>query len=67
MALEAETESTAAMATPDALEARFASLEGGGVEDELRVLKQGRWCHNLFRWCHNTFSLFSTGGALCFT
>jgi hypothetical protein len=41
MALEAESEATTALATPDALEARFANLEGGGVEDELRLLKQG--------------------------
>lgn len=39
MALEAEAESVAAMATPDGLEARFAQLEGGNVEDELAVLK----------------------------
>ncbi|KAJ9506835.1 hypothetical protein QJQ45_013554, partial [Haematococcus lacustris] len=42
MALEAEAQSAAALATPDALEARFAMLEGGGgVEDELQALKSG--------------------------
>ncbi|KAF5833140.1 putative membrane-associated 30 kDa protein, chloroplastic [Dunaliella salina] len=41
MALEAEAESTAAMATPDSLEGRFAMLEGGSVEDELKALKKG--------------------------
>lgn len=40
--MEAETEATTALATPDALESRFSMLEGvGGVEDELRALKQG--------------------------
>jgi hypothetical protein len=40
MALEAEAQSVSAMSTPDALEARFAALEGGsGVEEELRALK----------------------------
>ncbi|GFH20723.1 uncharacterized protein HaLaN_17892 [Haematococcus lacustris] len=43
MALEAEAQSATALATPDALEARFAMLEGGNsVEEELRVLKSGR-------------------------
>jgi len=41
MALEAEAQSTSALASPDALEARFAALEGSsGVEDDLAVLKQ---------------------------
>lgn len=39
MALEAEAESVRAMTTPDGLEARFAQLETGNVEDELAVLK----------------------------
>lgn len=41
MALEAEAESMAAMTTPDALESRFAMLEVGNVEDELKALKAG--------------------------
>lgn len=42
MSLEAEAESAGQLATPDQLEARFAMLEGGTVEDELAALKQGR-------------------------
>ena len=41
--LEAEAESTAALAAPSSLEARFQSLEGGNVEDELQALKRGKW------------------------
>eukprot|EP00882_Tetradesmus_deserticola_P000628 GHRQ01000685.1.p2 GENE.GHRQ01000685.1~~GHRQ01000685.1.p2 ORF type:complete len:337 (+),score=175.08 GHRQ01000685.1:200-1210(+) len=42
MALEAEADSAGLLATPDRLEAQFAMLEGGTVEDELAALKQGR-------------------------
>jgi hypothetical protein len=42
MALEAEAESSSLLAAPDRLEAQFAMLEGGTVEDELAALKQGR-------------------------
>ncbi|WIA38865.1 hypothetical protein OEZ86_002141 [Tetradesmus obliquus] len=42
MSLEAEADSAGLLATPDRLEAQFAMLEGGTVEDELAALKQGR-------------------------
>lgn len=43
MSMEAEAESAGLLATPDAIEAQFARLEGTGtVEDELALLKQGR-------------------------
>eukprot|EP00878_Enallax_costatus_P013940 GHUV01014577.1.p1 GENE.GHUV01014577.1~~GHUV01014577.1.p1 ORF type:complete len:217 (+),score=71.09 GHUV01014577.1:636-1286(+) len=42
MALEAESESAGLLATPDKLEAQFALLEGGTVEDELAALKRGQ-------------------------
>ncbi|KAF6253692.1 chloroplast vesicle-inducing protein in plastids 1 [Scenedesmus sp. NREL 46B-D3] len=42
MALEAEADSAGVLASPDRLEAQFAMLEGGTVEDELAALKQGR-------------------------
>jgi hypothetical protein len=42
MALEAEADSAGLLAAPDRLEAQFAMLEGGTVEDELAALKQGR-------------------------
>eukprot|EP00879_Flechtneria_rotunda_P005813 GHRR01006117.1.p1 GENE.GHRR01006117.1~~GHRR01006117.1.p1 ORF type:complete len:313 (+),score=120.31 GHRR01006117.1:216-1154(+) len=42
MTLEAEAESTGMLATPDRLEAQFAMLEGGTVEDELAALKRGQ-------------------------
>jgi phage shock protein A len=42
MTLEAEADSAGLLATPDRLEAQFAMLEGGTVEDELAALKQGR-------------------------
>jgi hypothetical protein len=42
MALESEAESAGLLATPDKLEAQFALLEGGTVEDELAALKQGQ-------------------------
>lgn len=42
VALEAESESAALLATPDNIEQRFAQLERtGGVDDELEVLKRG--------------------------
>lgn len=42
MAMEAEAESVGLLATPDAIEAQFARLEGGAVEDELALLKRGQ-------------------------
>lgn len=43
MAMEAEADSAGLLAAPDALEAKFARLEGsGGVEDELAALKRGQ-------------------------
>jgi len=41
IALEAEAESAGLLATPDAIEQKFLALEGGSVEDELRMIKQG--------------------------
>lgn len=41
VAMEAESEATAMIAGGDGLEAKFAALEGGGVEDELAALKSG--------------------------
>lgn len=41
MAMEAEAESTAALVGNDGLDAKFAALEGGTVEDELSALKKG--------------------------
>jgi phage shock protein A len=42
MAMEAEAETAGLLATPDGIEAQFARLETGTVEDELAALKQGQ-------------------------
>lgn len=42
MSMEAEAESAGLLATPDSIEAQFARLETGTVEDELSALKRGQ-------------------------
>lgn len=41
LALEGEAEATAQLVAPDDLEKKFASLEGGSVDDDLAKLKAG--------------------------
>ena len=41
MAMEAESEAVGMLTGNNGLEAKFAALEGGTVEDELAALKQG--------------------------
>lgn len=41
MAMEAESEAVGLLTASDGLESKFAALEGGTVDDELKALKQG--------------------------